>query len=221
MWRGAYYSNCYYKFLVLKKYTIEYLCLYIKIKCAVKSCAFDFFYTQKGQHCRSPPQSICSKKIDWRKGNMQYEVDSYKLEYIEETEKYFICFKDSAGKDCRIEIQKEIFDTYMQSRKEYKKIQNQYDRHEEQSEQTEISLYKKAIISKFNVEDIVIQKITSTALRKAVREISAPHNRRLEMYFFKEMTVKEISIKENKTERTIRYSISKGIDEIAKKIEKI
>ena len=61
MWRGTYYSSVSYLLLVLKNYTIEYLCLYIKIKCAVKSCAFDFFYTLKEQHCRSPPQSIHSK----------------------------------------------------------------------------------------------------------------------------------------------------------------
>ena len=61
MWRGACYSNGRYILLVLKNYTIEYLCLFIKIKCTVKSCAFDFFYALKGQHCRSPPQSIRSK----------------------------------------------------------------------------------------------------------------------------------------------------------------
>lgn len=70
MWRGAYYSNVSYLLLVLKNYTIEYLCLYIKIKCAVKSCAFDFFYTPKEEQCRSPPQSICSKnKLIGGKGN--------------------------------------------------------------------------------------------------------------------------------------------------------
>lgn len=150
---------------------------------------------------------------------MQYEVDSYKLEYIEETEQYFIYFKDSVGEDCKLEIQKEVFDTYMQSRKEYRKIRNQYVRHEEQSEQTEISLYKKAIVSKASVEDIVIQKLSDNALRTAVKEVSEPHNRRLEMYFFGGMTVQEIALKEKKNDRTIRYSISKGIDEIAKKIK--
>ncbi len=69
MWRGASYSNGYYILLVLKKYTIEYLCLFIKIKCAVKSCAFDFFYTLKEKRCRSPPTiNSLKKRIDWRKG---------------------------------------------------------------------------------------------------------------------------------------------------------
>lgn len=64
MWRGANSSKCNYILVVLIKNTIEYLCLFIKIKCAVKSCAFDFFYTLKEKHCRSPPP-ISSKKLNW------------------------------------------------------------------------------------------------------------------------------------------------------------
>ena len=53
---------------------------------------------------------------------MQYEVDSYTLEYIEEEDKYYISFRDSAEQDCKLEIDKEIFDTYMKSKKAYIKI---------------------------------------------------------------------------------------------------
>ena len=41
------------------------------------------------------------------------------------------------------------------------------------------------------------------------------------MYFLKEMTIQEIASKEGKNERTIRYSIKKGINEIIKKFKKI
>lgn len=64
MWKGANSSKFNYILVVLIKNTIEYLCLFIKIKCAVKSCAFDFFYTLKEKHCRSPPP-ISSKKLNW------------------------------------------------------------------------------------------------------------------------------------------------------------
>jgi len=57
-------------------------------------------------------------------------------------------------------------------------------------------------------------------LKRMIREIPTPHNKRLEMYLFNEMTIQEIAIKENRDERTIRYSISKGISEITKKIKK-
>lgn len=149
---------------------------------------------------------------------MQYLVDTYTLEYLENENKYYISFKDSVENECKIEISREIFEEYMKSKKSYIKIKNETDRHIEQSDQTEISLYKKSIMSKISVEDTVIQKLTSSELRKVVKGISEPHNHRVEMYFFGEMSIQEIAIKEDKNERTIRYSISKGIDEISKKL---
>ena len=41
---------------------------------------------------------------------MRYEVDSYTLEYVEDEDKYYISFRDSVEQDCRIEIDKDIFD---------------------------------------------------------------------------------------------------------------
>ena len=55
---------------------------------------------------------------------MEYKVDSYTLEYIEDEDKYYISFEDSAKQECRIEIEKEIFDIYMKSKKSYIKIKN-------------------------------------------------------------------------------------------------
>ena len=152
---------------------------------------------------------------------MQYEVDTYKLEFDNKLNKYYIFFKDSVGKECKLEIEEEIFNVYMKSKQEYKKIQNQYDRHEEHFEQTEKNLYKKGVHTAEYVEDFIIKKEAYSDLRKTVKKVTSPHNKRVEMYFFKEMTIQEIATKEGKNERTIRYSIKKGIDEIIKKFKKI
>lgn len=48
------------KVFTLKDVSIRYLCLFQKIKCAIVCCMFDFFYSLKEKHCRSPP-SINSK----------------------------------------------------------------------------------------------------------------------------------------------------------------
>ena len=152
---------------------------------------------------------------------MQYEVDTYKLEYNERTNKYYIFFKDSVGNECKLEIKEEVFNVYMKSKQEYKKIQNQYDRYEEHSEQSEKNLYEKCTITEESVEDIIIKNESYRELRKTVKKVTSPHNKRIEMYFFKEMTIQEIAGKEGKNERTIRYSIKRGIDEILKKFKKI
>ena len=56
---------------------------------------------------------------------MQYEVDSYTLEYIEDENKYYISFVDSAEQDCRIQIDKEILVTYMKPKKAYTRLKNE------------------------------------------------------------------------------------------------
>ena len=81
---------------------------------------------------------------------MQYKVDSYTLEYIDEENKYYISFIDSAKQNCRIEINKDIFNEYMNSKKAYVKIKNETSRHLEQSKLTEEDIYNK---SRYKVKD--------------------------------------------------------------------
>lgn len=84
---------------------------------------------------------------------MRYEVDSYTLEYVEDEDKYYISFRDSVEQDCRIEIDKDIFDTYTNSKKTYIKIKNETSRHLEQSDLTEEDMYKRAFEPVESVED--------------------------------------------------------------------
>ena len=74
---------------------------------------------------------------------MEYEVDSYTLEHININgqNKYYLSFKDSVDQDCKIEIEKEIFDAYMTSRKAYTKIKNETSRHLEHLPLSEIEIY--------------------------------------------------------------------------------
>ena len=38
--------------------------LFVKVKCTVKYCAFDFFYLQKQKYCHSPPTSLIQKILN-------------------------------------------------------------------------------------------------------------------------------------------------------------
>ena len=90
---------------------------------------------------------------------MKYKVDSYILEYIENENKYYISFLDSANQECRIEIDKEIFDIYMSSKKSYVKIKNETSRYIEQSELTEEDIYNRSKFKEKNAEDIFIDNL--------------------------------------------------------------
>ena len=150
---------------------------------------------------------------------MQYIVDSYILEYIENEEKYYISFKDSIGKQCRIEINREIFEEYMKSRKCYKKIQNEYDRHEEQSKLTEISLYNRCIKKNKNLEDEIIKGINEELIIKTIWKLPTPQNKRVYMNLIKELSMGEIAKIEACSISAISQSISIGIKELQKKLK--
>ena len=52
-------------------------------------------------------------------------IDDLNKLYYACSNKYYISFRDSVEQDCRIEIDKDIFDTYTNSKKAYIKIKNE------------------------------------------------------------------------------------------------
>ena len=96
---------------------------------------------------------------------MQYEVDSYILEYDENNDKYYISFIDSVKQTCRMEITKDIFDAYINSRKSYIKVGNEFSRHIEHLNLNENELYKKSFKKEDTVEEIVLKNIDNEKLK--------------------------------------------------------
>jgi len=150
---------------------------------------------------------------------MQYQVDSYILEYIENEDKYYISFKDSANKDCKLEIDKDIFDTYIKSNKSYVKIKNETSRHLEHLQLTDEELYKRAINPEKSVEDTVIENIESEKMREAVKSLTDIQYRRIELHIVNQFTIRDVAKKENVKKRQIEKSIKLGLKKIKKFFE--
>lgn len=147
---------------------------------------------------------------------MRYEVDNYIVEHIAETNKYYIYFKDSVNNECKIEIDKQIYEAYIESKRAYKKIKNQKTRHEENSEQTEISLYSKALIKQKSVEDEVQEKIEREKIKRAKSILTKTQKRRMELYIEEGMSLGKIAQIEGVGKSKIDKSIAQGIKKIKK-----
>ena len=147
---------------------------------------------------------------------MRYEVDNYIVEHITETNKYYIYFKDSVNNECKIEIDQKIYEAYIESKRAYKKIKNQKTRYEENSEQTEISLYSKSMIKQKSVEDEVQEKIEKEKLKKAKSVLTETQKRRIELYIEEGMSLGKIAQIEGEGKSKIDKSISQGIKKIKK-----
>ena len=145
---------------------------------------------------------------------MQYEVDEYIVEHIEETDKYYIYFKDSVNNECKIEINKNIYEAYIESKKAYTRIKNQNTRYEEQSQQTEISLYTRALYKEKSIEDVLIKNIEFEILRKAKAKLTDIQRKRIELHIEDGLTLKEIARIEGVRRNKIDKSITQGIKKL-------
>ena len=150
---------------------------------------------------------------------MQYKVDSYTLEYIEDENKYYISFIDSAKQNCRIEIDKEIFDTYMNSKKAYIKIKNETSRFLERSELTEEDIYNRAKYKGKNTEEIFIDNMEKEKIRQAKEKLTDTQIRRLELHIIDEITIRDLAKLEKVRKNQIEKSIQLGIKKFKKFFE--
>jgi len=145
---------------------------------------------------------------------VQYVVDTYILEYIEDEDKYYITFKDSVEKECRIEINKEIFDAYIKSKSAYVKIKNETDRHINKSELTDIDLYNKSADKEKSVEEIVIENIQKEKLEQAKQKLTDVQIRRIELHIIDEITIRDLAKSEKVRKKQIEKSIKLGLKKL-------
>lgn len=151
---------------------------------------------------------------------MQYEVDSYTLEYIEKEDKYYISFADSAKQECRLEIDKEIFDIYMKSKKAYIKIKNETSRHIEKSDLTEEQIYTRAFENSESAEDEALKKIEKQKMNEALKTLTYVQLRRIDLHIVNEITIRDVAKLEKVKKRQVEKSLELGLKKIKKFFEK-
>ena len=147
---------------------------------------------------------------------MQYIVDSYILEYDEEKKKYYISFKDFMNNECKLQIDKEIFNVYMKSKKAYKKIENEYDRHIEHSEIYENNINKRMLRKPKELSEIIDVQLVEKRLKDTLKELPEIQRRRLKKYYFQNKTFEQIAQEEKCTKRAIKFSVDIAIKKILK-----
>ena len=151
---------------------------------------------------------------------VQYEVDSYILEYVEKDDKYYISFLDSAKKNCRMEITKDIFNAYINSKKAYTKINNEVSRHIEHLYLSDTEIYNRSFHKEKNVEDMVLENIDKEILMKALGNLTETQVRRIELHIINEITIRDVAKLEKVQKRQIEKSLSLGFKKLKKFFEK-
>ena len=140
----------------------------------------------------------------------------YELNKDSETNKYLIKFQDSRKKIQIIEINSSIYDVFNESELIDLSQLNEYDRHIEHIPLDDNSIYIRAYNVQETVEEQIESKLQSEELYKAISKLSDTQKRRIKMYYFDDMTLKEIAEVEGCSVKNVFKSIEQAKEKLKK-----
>jgi len=174
-----------------------------------------------------PPIWIFNKKFRLEERNMEgnrpkRRKDKYNPYTIcEKDGQYYVSFKDGQGVLHKLEISKVLYDTFDSFELSDLVYLNVVDRHIEQSEVWEATLNVRAVQKPEGIEEVVLKKIQAETLHTAMKKLPEMQRRRMQMYYFEDMTYEQIARKEGCTKMPVKHSIEAGIERLKKELKKI
>lgn len=141
------------------------------------------------------------------------KFNPYALDIIEDEYKLIFC--DSKGERQIIKINYELYNEFENFELEDISWMNKFDRHIEHMEKTEESLYHCATRKTKKIDDIVYEKILYEKLHQAIEELPVIQRRRIKMYYFDNLNLREIAQIEKCSERAVKFSIDIGIKKLS------
>lgn len=141
--------------------------------------------------------------------------------YLNNDGEYLIEFKTEKNDIQRVKVSKEVYDAFDRFELDDLKQLNEYDRHLEHSELLDSDLYKRTAF-KSKLTDEIVEEITDlNSLKEALNSLSEIQKRRIKMYYFNNLKLREIAKIEHCSIMSVKNSVDNGIknlEEILKKI---
>lgn len=137
-------------------------------------------------------------------------------EIYEKNGKYYVSFRDGEKEYKDLEIGKNVYEAFNTFELQDVSHMNIVDRHLEQSEVWDSSLYERAIKKEESVEDTVLKKLEEERLHNAIQKLSEIQRRRLIKYYFEEMTYEQIAQEEGCSFRRVAKSVKAAIENLKK-----
>lgn len=124
----------------------------------------------------------------------------------------------SVGMQKCLEIEKELYEKFNSFELQDLSYMNVVDRHLEQSEIWDSSLYERAFQKKESVEDAVIKKLKKEQLQlhNAIEQLSEIQKRRLIKYYFEDKNYEQIAQEEGCSFRMVAKSVKAAIRNLKK-----
>lgn len=129
---------------------------------------------------------------------------------------YYLSFTDSSGIQQFMEINESLFQAFDRFELDDLSQMNKMDRHYEHSEQTEISLNKRAALPQADLEDVVFQQVEIELLHKAITRLPEVQRRRLMLYYFCDLTYAKVAELEGCRLESVRQSVKAAVNKLKK-----
>ena len=130
--------------------------------------------------------------------------------------KCYLSFRDGQGVPHRLELDVKLYAVFDRFELDDLSYLNEVNRHYEQSELTEASLYDRAVHRPVTVEESALQSMEYAQLHRAISELPEIQRRRLILYYFQGMTYEQIAGMEGCTKRAVKFSVDIAVEKLKK-----
>lgn len=128
--------------------------------------------------------------------------------------RYYISFVDVNNNFQKIEVSREVFESFNKFELEDISQMNEYDRHYEHSKIYESTLYERSAINVECMEEYLDNTQDMETLHMAIKNLPEVQKRRLKKYYFEEKTFDEIAFEEGCTYQCVQRSVYRAVKKI-------
>ena len=130
--------------------------------------------------------------------------------------KHYILFKDGEEIQKCMEIERTLYEEFNSFELQDMSYLNVVDRHLEQSEIWDSSLYERIFQKEENVENTVLNKLEAERLHSAIQQLSEIQRRRLMKYYFEDKKYEQIAQEEGCSFQMVAKSVKAAIRNLKK-----
>lgn len=132
-------------------------------------------------------------------------------EIYEKDGKYYVSFRNGEKEYKDLEIGKNVYEAFNTFELQDVSHMNVVDRHLEQSEIWDSSLYERVFQKEEGVEDTVLNKLEAECLHSAIQQLSEIQRRRLMKYYFEDKNYEQIAQEEGCSFQMVAKSVKAAI----------
>jgi len=133
--------------------------------------------------------------------------------------RYYISFKDGQGERQKTEVEKSVYDTFLQFEKKERNLRRSDERHIEQLDLSEIEIYNRAVHVPKSLEEWAIDAERNERLWLAIADLPEVQRRRFVMYHEDGLSFEEIGEREGCSGRAAQYSVRLAKEKIRERMK--